>query len=138
MDEKTFLQQVGARARCDEQRAEALTFAVFQELRDRLTPKEAGHVAAQLPKGLRRLWQEQEQPNRVVRRTHEGEFVGRVRMHLNLPDDGEARRAVRVVFAVLQRLLGSRHGVEGEAWDVFSQLPKDLKKLWLTAADEES
>jgi uncharacterized protein (DUF2267 family) len=59
-------------------------------------------------------------------------------MHLNLPDDGEARRAVRVVFAVLQRLLGSRHGVEGEAWDVFSQLPKDLKKLWLTAADEES
>jgi hypothetical protein len=35
---------------------------------------------------------------------------------------------------VLQRLLGSTTGMEGEAWDIFSQLPKDLKRLWLEAA----
>jgi uncharacterized protein (DUF2267 family) len=52
-----------------------------------------------------------------------------------LPDDAEAERAVRAVFGALQRLLGSRTGREGEAWDVFSQLPKDLKQLWLDAAD---
>jgi uncharacterized protein (DUF2267 family) len=138
MDEKTFLQEVAERLRCDGQRAEAVTFTVFQELRDRLTPHEAGDVAAQLPKGLRRLWQEGDRPDRKVRRTREAEFIGRVRLHAALPDEGEARRAVRAVFAVLQRLLGSRGGVEGEAWDVFSQLPKDLKKLWLTAGDTES
>ena len=35
------------------------------------------------------------------------------------------------VFATLQELLGSPTGMEGEAWDLMSQLPKDLKKLWL-------
>jgi hypothetical protein len=33
----------------------------------------------------------------------------------------------------LQKLLGSPTGLEGEAWDVMSQLPKDLKKLWAGA-----
>jgi hypothetical protein len=37
------------------------------------------------------------------------------------------------VFATLQDLLGSPSGTEGEAWDVMSQLPKDLKKVWLHA-----
>ena len=46
----------------------------------------------------------------------------------------EAERAVRVVFAQLQRLLGSPDGLEGEAWDIYSRLPKDLKTLWLEAA----
>ena len=45
----------------------------------------------------------------------------------------EAERAVSAVFAALQRLLGSPSGQEGEAWDVMSQLPKDLKKLWMEA-----
>ncbi len=44
------------RAECDERRAEILTFAVFQELRDRLTPDEAAKVAAQLPTSLKMLW----------------------------------------------------------------------------------
>ena len=137
MDEKTFLHLVSERLRCDEQRAESVTFVVFQELRDRITPHEAADVAAQLPKNLRRLWQEGEQADRAVRRTHENEFVGRVRMHASLPDDAEALRSIRAVFFALQRLLGSRSGVEGEAWHVFSQLPKDLKKLWLTAGESE-
>jgi hypothetical protein len=38
------------------------------------------------------------------------------------------------VFKVLQVLLQSPTGQEGEAWDVFSQLPKDLKRMWLAAA----
>jgi uncharacterized protein (DUF2267 family) len=64
---------------------------------------------------------------------HEEEFVGRVRLLAGLPDRQEAERAVRAVFAALQRLLGSPSGLEGEAWDVFSVLPKDLKKFWVSA-----
>jgi uncharacterized protein (DUF2267 family) len=44
MNEKSFVREVAERADCDDRRAEALTFAVFQELRDRLTPNEAAKV----------------------------------------------------------------------------------------------
>jgi uncharacterized protein (DUF2267 family) len=124
---------VADRLRCDRQRAEALTFAVFHELRDRLPAKESADVAAQLPVGLKRLWRESERPRGPVDKIHRPEFVGRIRHFASLPDDREAERAVRAVFAALQRALGSPTGQEGEAWDVLSVLPKDLKKLWLSA-----
>jgi uncharacterized protein (DUF2267 family) len=38
------------------------------------------------------------------------------------------------VFAVLQKLLGSSGGLQGEARHVMSQLPKDLKQMWIEAA----
>jgi uncharacterized protein (DUF2267 family) len=95
-------------------------------------------VAAQLPHGLKRLWHEDERPGRGVAKVHETEFVGRVRRLAALPDDDEADRAVKAVFATLQRLLGSPTGTEGEAWDVFSVLPKDLKRLWLAAVEAET
>ncbi len=133
MDEKTFLRGIGDRLGCDERRAEAVTFAVFAELRDRLSPLERRDLNAQLPSALTRLWGAGDldrPPNRI----HRAEFVGRVRQRAVLPDDVEAERAVRAVFGQLQRLLGSPTGREGEAWDVYSQLPKDLKQLWLDAA----
>jgi uncharacterized protein (DUF2267 family) len=133
MDARLFVREVAHRLAADENRAEGITFAVFQELRDRLTPREASDVAAQLPSSLRRLWQEEERPARGVTRTRGREFIGRVRNRAGLPDDAEAERAVEAVFAELQRLLGSPTGREGEAWDVFSVLPKDLKKRWLAA-----
>ena len=133
MTEKTFLEAVAAELRCDLLRAESVSFAVLQELRDRLTASERRDVAAQLPTGLRRLWDTGDRPDRPPDKVHAPEFVGRVRQRAVLPDDDEAARAVRVVFRQLQRLLGSPTGMEGEAWDVFSQLPKDLKRLWLDA-----
>lgn len=134
MNEHAFFRDVAAALRCDERRAEAITSVIFQELRQRITPKEAADVAAQLPQGLKRLWLENETPGRAVTRTHLPDFLGRVRQHAALPDDGEAERGVRAVFGALQRLLGSPTGVEGEAWDIYSQLPKDLKLLWLESA----
>jgi uncharacterized protein (DUF2267 family) len=109
-------------------------FIVFQELRARITPKEAADVAAQLPLGLRKLWLEDESSDRLVQRTHLTDFLGRVRQRASLPDDVEAERGTRAVFGALQVLLGSPTGTEGEAWDIFSQLPKDLKFLWLESA----
>lgn len=133
MEKKAFVQRVAARMGCDEHWAESLTFAVFQELRDRLTPAEAADVDAQLPAGLKTLWESLDRPDRHVRRVHEPQFIGEVRLIASLPDEAEAERAVVTVFATLQELLGSPTGMEGEAWDVMSQLPKDLKKLWVTA-----
>jgi len=135
MDEHTFIRRVGEQLACDHARAEAVTFAVFRELRGRLTPTEVHDVAAQLPRGLKRLWQPPDWPGEPSEKIHAREFVGRVRHFAALPDDAEAERAVRAVFAALQRLLGSRTGKEGEAWDIFSVLPKDLKLLWLSAGE---
>jgi uncharacterized protein (DUF2267 family) len=134
MDERAFTNEVAARLGCDERRATEVTFAVFQELRDRLTPEEADDVAAQLPTPLKRVWQAGERADREARRIHKPEFVADVRAQVGLADDAAAERAVHAVFAVLQRLLGSRTGKEGEAGDVLGQLPKDLKALWLAAA----
>jgi uncharacterized protein (DUF2267 family) len=131
-----FMDQVVGNVGCDSQRAETLTFVVFQELRDRLTAKEAADVAVQLPAQLKKLWLEPRDGANHGNRTHRAEFVGRVRQRAVLPDDAEAERAVKAVFAALQRLLGSRTGLEGEAWDIFSQLPKDLKQLWVEAAHQ--
>jgi uncharacterized protein (DUF2267 family) len=134
MNERHFLHEVAEALRCDERRAESIVFIVFQELRVRITPREAAHVAAQLPVGLKKLWLEDEHAERAVQRTHLADFLGHVRQRAALPDDHEAERGTRAVFGALQRLLGSPSGIEGEAWDVFSQLPKDLKILWLGSA----
>jgi uncharacterized protein (DUF2267 family) len=133
MNDKEFITRVAHRAGTDLEGAGAVTYAVFQELRERITPQEAFHVASQLPIELQVLWLENERIDRDVRKTHETEFVARVRYYASLADFASAGRGVRAVFATLQEALGSPTGTEGEAWDVFSQLPKDLKKLWLSA-----
>lgn len=134
MNERIFLHEVAQSLCCDDRRAESIVFIVFQELRVRITPKESADVAAQLPVGLKKLWLENESSDRPVQRTHLPDFLGHVRQRAALPDDREAERGTRAVFGALQRLLGSSTGVEGEAWDIFSQLPKDLKLLWLGSA----
>ena len=134
MTERKFVQEIADALRCDAQRAEAIVFAVFRELSHRLTAAEVTHVASQLPTGLKRLWDAGERGDGPVEKIHRAEFVGRVRQHAVLPDDDEAERGVKAVFRALQHLLGSPTGREGEAWDIFSQLSKDLKQLWLDAA----
>ena len=137
MDTEHFLHSIASMLACDVARAEALTSVVFQELRDRLTSKEAADVAAQLPTPLKRLWSDGEvtrAPDQV-NKVHAPEFIGRVRRRAALSDDAEAGRAVRAVFRTLRSLLGSATGLEGEAWDIFSQLPKDMKHLWLESTE---
>jgi uncharacterized protein (DUF2267 family) len=135
MKDKTFVLEVADRFGCDERRAETLVFAVFQELRDRLTPEEAADVAAQLPASLKMLWLSFDYPGRNVRRVHEYQFLDEVRRMLGLEDQSQAEEAVVSVFGVLQEALGSPSGREREARHIFSQLPRDLKNLWLTAAE---
>lgn len=136
MKDKAFVRDVADRFGCDDRRAETLIFAVFQELRDRLTPAEAADVAAQLPASLKMIWLSFDYAGRAVRRVHEYQFLEEVRRMVGLEDESRAEEAVICVFSVLQEALGSPSGREGEARHVFSQLPKDLKELWLTAAQQ--
>ena len=66
MDDRTFLLDVCRRLACDERRADSVTLVVFEALRDRLTPKEAADVAAQLPTPLKRLWGANRRPSTDV------------------------------------------------------------------------
>jgi len=133
MNEKSFVREVAERADCDERRAETLIFAVFQELRDRLTPNEAAKVAAQLPTSLKMLWMSFDRPNRQVRRVHEPQFLFDVVQMAALDTVAEAERAVVAVFSALQDAFGSPSGTSGTAGHIMSQLPNDLKRLWLAA-----
>jgi uncharacterized protein (DUF2267 family) len=138
MKDKTFVRDVADRFGCEDHRAETLIFAVFQELRDRLTPAEAADVAAQLPTSLKMLWLSFDYPGRRVRRVHEYQFLDEVRRMVGLADARRAQDAVTSVFSVLQEALGSPTGRQGEARHVFSQLPSDLKELWLSAGELNS
>jgi uncharacterized protein (DUF2267 family) len=135
MDEMHFVREVADRTYGDERRAETLIFAIFQELRDRLTPSEAADIAAQLPASLKMLWMSFDRPNRKVRRIHEGQFLREVARMAGLEDAVEAEAAVTAVFAVLQQALSSPTGTTGVAGHIFSQLPADLKQLWLSASE---
>jgi len=53
-----------------------------------------------------------------------------------LDTEAEAERAVVAVFSALQDAFGSPSGTTGTAGHVMSQLPLDLKRLWLAAGGQ--
>lgn len=136
MDQETFFDRIRHRLGCGRERAQTVAMVVLQELRDRLPENEAADVVAQLPGALRNLWFEPGRTGKPVDKIHRAELLERVRARVPMHDDLEAVRAVHAVFAALQELLGSPSGLEGEAWDVFSVLPKDLKAMWRAAREE--
>jgi uncharacterized protein (DUF2267 family) len=112
----------------DLESAKRSTAAVLHALRDRLTPGEADHAAAQLPIELKEVWRAGEGADRRPRRTHRHEFLLRVQREAGLASSLEAQRVTLAVFAALKEQLSP-----GEAGDVFAQLPKGLKQLWTDA-----
>jgi uncharacterized protein (DUF2267 family) len=133
MNESEFLKEIETRSGLQRDQAYKAAIAVFQELHDRLSPKEANDLAAQLPAEFKRMWHSLDAPGRDVRRTHERDFIRHIADTVEI-DETSAERSLMAMFKALQVLLNSPSGQDGEAWDVFSQLPKDLKQLWLSAA----
>ncbi len=133
MDEDKFLREVENRAELTRDQAFNVTIAVLQELHDRLTQKEANDLAAQLPGELKFRWHAFDVPGREVRRTHKKDFIRHIADTAEI-DEARATKALLATFKALQMTLRSPTGQEGEAWDVLSQLPRDLKKTWLDAA----
>lgn len=109
-------------------RAQRATAAVLHALRDRLTVEEADQVQAQLPTELKEVWADAERTERRPLKLSREEFYARVQQEAALPSTREARWMTLAVFAALKEQLSP-----GEAGDVFAQLPKPLKELWLEA-----
>lgn len=132
MDENGLLREIEMRAELTRDQAFLVAIAVLQELHDRLTAKEADDLAAQLPGEFKARWHAFDLPRREVRRTHKPDFIRHIAEAAEISED-RASKALMATFKALQMLLKSPTGQEGEAWDVFSQLPKDLKLVWLAA-----
>jgi uncharacterized protein (DUF2267 family) len=133
MNESRFLKEIETRSGLPRDQAYKVAIAVFQELHDRLSPKEADDLAAQLPGEFKQMWHSFDAPGRDVRRTHERDFIRHIADTAEI-DEIVAEHSLMATFKALQVLLKSPSGQDGEAWDIFSQLPKDLKRLWLSSA----
>jgi uncharacterized protein (DUF2267 family) len=130
MDTNAFYRTVRERlGQCDREDAKRGTAAVLHALRDRLTPDEADHVAAQLPGPLKAAWAEGEPAERAPVKMDREEFYERVRGEVGLLTGQEAKWLTLAVFAALRLQLSP-----GEADDVLAQLPTDLKEVWVEAA----
>ncbi len=132
MDEERMLFEVEAHTGLDRDHAYRMMVAVLQELHDRLTPKEADDLAAQLPGEFKQRWHSFDQPGRKVTDTHAADFTRHLAQAAEV-DEIRAKKGLMAAFKALHLLLNSPTGQEGEAWHVYSQLPKDLKRMWLAA-----
>jgi uncharacterized protein (DUF2267 family) len=111
--------------------AKRATAAVFHALRDRLTPREADQLKAQLARDLKEVWQEGERPDRRPLKLSREAFFERVKAEMQTSSTRDVRWMILAVFAALKEQLSP-----GEAEDVYAQLPKDLKELWAEAQVE--
>jgi len=100
--------------------------AVLHALRDRLTPEQATHFAAQLPMLLRGLfyegWHMADKPMAV---RHLDAFENMVDRNLPPGFPVDAHSAARAVFSVIWRELDFNETVK-----VVSNLPLPLRELW--------
>ena len=109
----------------DMNRVKALGSKVLEMLSARVTFQEAEDLKAQLPAGLKVIWERHE---REMQKWNREQFVTKVREECFLDSNPEAERVIRGVFGVLQEGISP-----GEADDVQAQLPKDMKPLWESA-----
>jgi uncharacterized protein (DUF2267 family) len=129
MDAQAFYRTVREKiGRLEREEAKRGTAAVLRALRDRLTPEEADQVVAQLPGPLKAVWEAGDRPDRRPLKMRRDAFYSRVRLEAGLVSAREAQWLTLAVFGALKEQLSA-----GEAEDVLSQLPKDLKEVWVEA-----
>jgi uncharacterized protein (DUF2267 family) len=113
-------------------RPEDALFVVTCVCRQRLTRGEADHLVEALPRAVQRLVvgctrRYGEQPEVFGR----GEFVARVARHLDITDQ-QAQRVSAEVLRLIQQFLP-----EQNIQQVASQLPADIRALWLARGSQD-
>ncbi|MFP4125683.1 MAG: DUF2267 domain-containing protein [Alphaproteobacteria bacterium] len=104
--------------------------AVLHQLRDRLAPTEAAHLAAQLPTLVRGIYYEGWNPARAPQKIRDWpSFKAAVEAAWPAAARHDIDRAIRAVFAVLDA-----HVTQGELDDVRAELPPDIVAHWPRAA----
>lgn len=98
--------------------------AFLQTIRDRLTVDEAAHLGAQLPMLVRGIYYEGWVPSRAPAKMKPEQFVEVFVERAVLPTDHEPVAALKASARVMRR-----HVTPGEARDVLSMLPLDVRRL---------
>ncbi len=99
--------------------------AVLHAVRDRVSPEDAAHLAAQLPMLIRGFYYEGYHPSgKPVADHKKAEFLARVAAECSDEDRNEGR----VTRAVLQVL--SKHITAGEVEKLKGALPAEIRALW--------
>jgi uncharacterized protein (DUF2267 family) len=91
-------------------------------LRDRLTVDEAAHLGAQLPMLIRGLYYEGWDPSHAPRKMKAGEFFETFVRQARTDTAGVD--SLRAAYRVLRRNI-----TEGEALQVLTSMPKDIREL---------
>ena len=127
MNKGQFLKRVQDYANIsNRKRAEELCKIVFHLLSARLTENESRDLKAQLPSGIKEMWKEVEEKG--VIKFHKDELLVRIMNEGELDSMVMAEIVAKAVFKVLKEQI-----TKGEADDIAAQLPKALKKMWLSA-----
>ena len=129
-----FIKEVSDEMETDRQSSLRIVKAVLHTLRDRLSPMESKDLVSQLPMILKAIWCDGWSPDKTPDKSikKREDFIEYVFSSPELvqPNDLEdiegARKAVISVLSVLKR-----HLTQGEIDDISSQLPEDIKGLWL-------
>lgn len=119
-----FIRHLCAVGSLEPEVAECAAVSVLSTLERRILPEEAKDLEAQLPRKLVEFLPPPEQRPTRAHRFGREEFLRTVAEDLGKSVD-EAESIVRLVFRVFQEQIS-----EGEAQDVASNLPPDLRALW--------
>ncbi|WP_224244967.1 DUF2267 domain-containing protein [Hyalangium gracile] len=119
-----FIRQLGELGPMDAETAECAAVSVLSALERRILPREARDLEAQLPRLLVEFLPPPEQRPARPHRFGREEFLRTVAEDLRKPVE-EVEPLVRAVFQAFRELIS-----EGEAEDVASNLPPDLRALW--------
>lgn len=120
----------------DEDQALSALRGVLTQLRDRMPPQEAAHLASQLPTLVRGLYYENYRPSDTPE-TQRAETDFLVGVAERIADNRiEPKEATRAVFELL-----AKEVTTGEIADVVHMMPDEIKPLWpqdaRTAAEEK-
>jgi uncharacterized protein (DUF2267 family) len=117
----------------DERRAFAALRGVLQAIRDEITTRQSGRLAAKMPALIRGLFFEGWDPGRPAAEHELARFIARVRSYAAI-DDGEldypsvARGVIRVI----------EDRMPGPTAQIKRTLPKELRLLWPASLAEET
>jgi len=126
MTETEFLHRVQERlALADMSEAEEATRSVLAATADRIMTEEANDLASQLPKGFGDFIRGRGGP---VQKMDLDTFINRIRGDLDIATWEQAAEVTRGVFSVIKEAVS-----EGEWQDVASQLPSELREMFVEA-----
>jgi uncharacterized protein (DUF2267 family)/ferritin-like metal-binding protein YciE len=121
-----WLKEIGEHVGPDRHRCYHALRAVLFALRDRLTPQEAAHLAAQMPTLIRGVFYEGYRPaGKPEKIRSRQQFLQKISDHLGQMRPIGAEEAARAVFRVLDR-----HIDGGELEEVKASLPHDIRTLF--------